>query len=719
MTTAVGISPAPILQFFNNSGQPNAGGTVLTQVGGVNYATYEDAAGTTPLPNPIPLNSRGEISNSSGQSCQLYLVDGVSYTFTLYDSNGNQINQPKTVQASAAANIADIQAGAYNTAADAGAVNALQVTLSPEPTSIAGLEIWVTGIRVTNTGATDLTVVMASGNVTVPVQFPGGSALTGGELVASKSALLRCNEASSAAVLLASTGGNFSPTAATGDNSEKNATTAFVQGAVGSQASPSVRQTVSYGATSAGLPAMLSAGTGLALNLSATAHAMKIAFAAGSADYLSTLSADVTGVVSSLTANALSYVSATYSSNTSAGWSATLAPPAYGYVYPQAAQSSLGLNNSSLDDFGNTWTNSSVTFANTSPAIAGTYYAVLNGTSSYMKSTAFTLLGSGGWALRGWVKFASLAALQPVVTAVNNSGGYGVNLYASTSGKSTVYLSSTGNSFDISNGGAGSATMTTGTWYFLEVTYDPVAGKYFVYVNGVLDQTITSSKSICSINSIAYGVDTASRYLDGNLSGMEFLPYCQHPNGSTYSVPTALPDITATGYASDWFDVPNMTMWSVTGASGTAGTNPTFTAVKRVYVGECVTGGSSVSSVTNYALNGRYDSGLTDTLPGAGTAVSRSTNIGTAFGVNSLLEFQCITAENGYSVGDVIDAMAAGDNTSFISPATIVKGRNTLGFVGGAGSAGGAWAAQNKSTGANVFLTTTNWAYRLSAQRNW
>lgn len=93
MTVAVNLSPPPILQFLNNAGQPNAGGSILTQVGGVNYPTYQDSAGNTPLPNPIPLNSRGEISNSSGISTQLFLADGVTYTFTQFDSQGNQINQ--------------------------------------------------------------------------------------------------------------------------------------------------------------------------------------------------------------------------------------------------------------------------------------------------------------------------------------------------------------------------------------------------------------------------------------------------------------------------------------------------------------------------------------------------------------------------------------------------------------------------------------------------
>lgn len=94
---AVTLSPPAIQQFFNNQQQFNAGGSILTQVGGVNYPTYQDSAAATPLPNPIPLNSRGEISNASGLSCQLFLVQGVVYTFTMYDANGNQLNQPQYV----------------------------------------------------------------------------------------------------------------------------------------------------------------------------------------------------------------------------------------------------------------------------------------------------------------------------------------------------------------------------------------------------------------------------------------------------------------------------------------------------------------------------------------------------------------------------------------------------------------------------------------------
>ena len=90
MTTGVVCTP-PILQFFDNNGNVLAGGSVLTQVGGVNTATYSDSGLTTALPNPIPLNARGEVSTAAGASSQLFLTPNTVYTFTVSDSGGNQI----------------------------------------------------------------------------------------------------------------------------------------------------------------------------------------------------------------------------------------------------------------------------------------------------------------------------------------------------------------------------------------------------------------------------------------------------------------------------------------------------------------------------------------------------------------------------------------------------------------------------------------------------
>ena len=96
---AVVACPQPILQFFDNAGNLASNGSVLTQVGGINFPTYSDAAGNVQLPNPIPLNSRGEISVNAGPSAQLFLIANTVYNFTLFDSGGNLLNQAQYVSA--------------------------------------------------------------------------------------------------------------------------------------------------------------------------------------------------------------------------------------------------------------------------------------------------------------------------------------------------------------------------------------------------------------------------------------------------------------------------------------------------------------------------------------------------------------------------------------------------------------------------------------------
>lgn len=56
------LMPVPKQQYFAIAGIPLVGGKVYTFAAGTTTpkATYTDAAGTTPQPNPIPLNARGE-----------------------------------------------------------------------------------------------------------------------------------------------------------------------------------------------------------------------------------------------------------------------------------------------------------------------------------------------------------------------------------------------------------------------------------------------------------------------------------------------------------------------------------------------------------------------------------------------------------------------------------------------------------------------------------
>ena len=131
--TDVTISPSPIMQFFDNSGNPAVGGSVLTTVGGVITTCYQDSDGTVPLPNPIPLNSRGEISNAAGASCQLFLQTGIAYTFTLFDSSGNQLNQAQYVATPTALSANSIGTLLYPQTAAELAANVMPTVISYQP----------------------------------------------------------------------------------------------------------------------------------------------------------------------------------------------------------------------------------------------------------------------------------------------------------------------------------------------------------------------------------------------------------------------------------------------------------------------------------------------------------------------------------------------------------------------------------------------------------
>lgn len=172
MAVNVTLSPLPILQFFDNTGKPAVGGTLLTQVGGVNYATYSDAGGTTALPNPIPLNSRGEISTAAGASSELFLEDNVTYTFTLKDADGNQLWS-----------IGNITSDSYMRLNYAAATGTNNLTAT-----ITGINAYENGLTVrlkfaaTNTGT--MTVNINSLGAINAYQTDGTSAIIAGQAIA-------------------------------------------------------------------------------------------------------------------------------------------------------------------------------------------------------------------------------------------------------------------------------------------------------------------------------------------------------------------------------------------------------------------------------------------------------------------------------------------------------------------------------------------------------
>lgn len=80
------LAPSPVLQFFDNAGHPLTGGLLFTYAAGTTtkQSTFTDDTGNTALPNPIVLNSRGEVAPSAvSASCGLWLDPSLEYKFVL------------------------------------------------------------------------------------------------------------------------------------------------------------------------------------------------------------------------------------------------------------------------------------------------------------------------------------------------------------------------------------------------------------------------------------------------------------------------------------------------------------------------------------------------------------------------------------------------------------------------------------------------------------
>jgi hypothetical protein len=103
----------------------------------------------------------------------------------------------------------------------------------------------------------------------------------------------------------------------------------------------------------------------------------------------------------------------------------------------------------------------------------------------------------------------------------------------------------------------------------------------------------------------------------------------------------------------------------------------------------------------------QYTSQVTP-LPSPSTLISVAHGLSAA-PVDATLELVCVTAEYGYSVGDVIQTPQLSSG-AFYTPAVVWKNATN---VGTGWSAATGWSEYNRSTGASVFLTLANWAYRF------
>lgn len=426
----------------------------------------------------------------------------------------------------------------------------------------------------------------------------------------------------------------------------------------------------------------ISAGTGLAVNLAATAAPYVLAFATGfgavgNQDYVSSIKADVASWIAGLNPLNINYLYADYLTSSSVTPGKTLAPPQTGGAYDRTRQSLLQFGGAAgataiLEDFGNVVTVAGGARIQTNNFKFGTgglggggTNNILNGSTDYIRIPSITTFGQNSWAVRGWF-YQTAWNTNTSLFSLDNGSGYGARLEMNGStGKLQVALSSTGSSFDIANFTASTATLALNTWYYVELVFDSLAGKYIVYINGVADMIVTSALKLCSTASGvyfgAYGPLSASRFYFGYMDKLEILPYCDHPNGVTYVVPTAAPNVAAVGYASDFFSSTDMKMYGVTGVSTAPNTNPVLTAKNRLYVCEATTSASAVTGVVNYAIRGRYESPLTTfVLTGVYT---NSHNLGYTPKKQRTVLVNVI-ADIGYVPGDEVDGFGINSSAS-------------------------------------------------------
>ena len=86
MSGTMVLSPNPVLQFFDNDQDFLVGGLLFIYAAGTTTKqdVFTDSSGDTPLPNPIVLNSRGEVAPSAtSASCGLWMDPSLAYKMVL------------------------------------------------------------------------------------------------------------------------------------------------------------------------------------------------------------------------------------------------------------------------------------------------------------------------------------------------------------------------------------------------------------------------------------------------------------------------------------------------------------------------------------------------------------------------------------------------------------------------------------------------------------
>lgn len=490
---------------------------------------------------------------------------------------------------------------------------------------------------------------------------------------------------------------------------------------------PSVRQCALIGSQDAnGDPNFLSAGAGLAVNLSALNAPLALTYAAGSGaagdlDYGESVGADVVGVVAGLQPSNLNYITKLFNG----AWGSTLAPCQYGKIFDRTAQMLArwpGANNAvaTTEDFGNACTLNGGSKISTATQILGLNTLLLTGGAGCNAFIPTSSLGSGSWEFFSSFRVTSLAAAAQTLVCISQGIIFGVILNLTNAGLFNLFISSDNATYNIANSVAGTTVIAINTTYYYRITYDAVAGTYRVYIsnNGaaeIQDITVASALKVCYVNGITIGcLVSGAQGFTGNIGYSGLRKFASFTSAQAAG-PTVAPDFTAV--RSDYYCIPQMKMYQVTAASAVANTDPTLTPIRKLYLGEVTTGAAAVVSVVNYAYKGQYDGPfVTPILNGALASAVKNHNIGLIPATGDVI-FENITTDGGLAPGyrlrlsHVFSADGAGR-----IPLALYLNKTTISF--GNASAGGL-AFESAATGVAVNFLVANWKYKFVASRGW
>lgn len=417
------------------------------------------------------------------------------------------------------------------------------------------------------------------------------------------------------------------------------------------------------------------------------------------------------------------YIYAIYQGPSTATWDATLARPIYSSsgIYVKTVQTLLGFRTGVgtpiLDDFGNSWIaqgqakiqTDQVKFAaepGTGALGGGGSNNSLDGANDYLSfsygTTATSIYGSpfgsldyerDNWSIRCWVYLTAQGTNPSVLMSiVQDSTGCGISVLTVSDGAGAaqigICLSSDGVTNDLANMVLSTTHIPLNGWHFIELVWDKGIGNgaqypaYRLYIDGIQDTRIAveSYPGIALITSLintAYigggkyynGTTLSTGYMQGYIDKVEFLPYCNHPGGWTYTVDDTSPTVDQSNYANDFFDINHMTMFQVSGPSLGLNQPPQFSQVQKVYAAEAnvyadlndqTTQG--ITSVPNYALNGQQTFSVESLTSGQAEAFFH--NLGNNYATLEA-SMQLNTTQYGWPVGTTFNIPFENNLTGF------------------------------------------------------